>query len=259
MTRRFSLGKLVDALPANSLLYRFCIRYVNHYNGENNDDMRSNGELRWLRKVLPQCSIVFDVGANIGEWTALALNINPHLQVHCFEPSATTFRRLQVRHQGQRGVTLNNFGLSAAPGEMTLWVFADCAGINSLYKRQGLEDGFALAEQQYGETVRLETLDAYCERLGVRQIDLLKVDVEGHELMVLKGAAQILAQGRLQRIQFEYGGTYIDARILLKDMFELLTSYGYRLHKIYPHALRPVDRYDQRLENFQYQNWVALR
>ena len=69
----------------------------------------------------------------------------------------------------------------------------------------------------------------------------------------------MLNQGRIHRIQFEYGGTYIDARILLKDMFDLLTPYGYRLHKIYPNRLQPVERYDQRLENFQYQNWVALK
>ena len=60
-------------------------------------------------------------------------------------------------------------------------------------------------------------------------------------------------------IQFEYGGTYIDAHLLLKDIFWLLTSYGYRLHKICPHELRMVDHYERRLENFQYKNWVALR
>lgn len=83
--------------------------------------------------------------------------------------------------------------------------------------------------------------------------------MEGSELDVLRGAAGMLGGDRIQRIQFEYGGTYIDARILLKDIFDLLVPLGFKIHKIYPKALRPVERYDQRLETFQYQNLVALK
>ncbi len=242
-----------ELLPRNAFLYRVCKRYVDRYNSENNDDIHTNGELRLMQTILPQCAIVFDVGANVGDWTALALEISPRLQIHCFEPSAATFQRLQA----QVGAVCNNFGLSSTPGEMTLWVFADGAGTNSLYKRRGLEDGWGLAEQQQAETVRLDTLDAYCQRAGVQVIDLMKVDVEGHELEVFKGAAGMLAQGKIKCIQFEYGGCNIDSRVLLKDLFDFLVPYGYAFYKIFPRELRRVRRYDQRLENFQYQNWVA--
>jgi hypothetical protein len=100
MIRKISLGELVDALPTNAMFYRFCRRYVEHYNGEKNSDMHSNGELRWLRQVLPQCKVVFDVGANVGDWTALALSINPAIHVHCSEPSTATFQHLQARSLG---------------------------------------------------------------------------------------------------------------------------------------------------------------
>jgi FkbM family methyltransferase len=236
------------------MFYRFCRRYVEHYNGENNSDMYSNGEFRWLREVLPRCKVVFDVGANVGDWTALARNVNPAIQVHCFEPSGPTFQRLQMQSFGEAQISLNQIGLSASAGEIALHVFEEGAGANSLYRREGLGTG-----QTRMEKVRLDTLDAYCQRRAVSQIDLLKLDVEGHELMVLKDAAQMLGEGRIRRIQFEYGGTYIDSRTLLKDVFELLCSYGYRLHKIYPHQLYPVVGYEQRLENLVYQNWVALR
>jgi FkbM family methyltransferase len=228
------------------------------YKGENNDDMETNGELQFMRRILPQCKIVFDVGANIGDWTALALNINPHLQVHCFEPSVATFQRLQTRDFGGGAVTCNNLGLSSAAGETTLYVFSKGSGTNSLYRRQGLEDGFGLTTQQYEETIRLNTLDAYCQHVGVEVIDFLKVDVEGHELEVFKGATEMLTQGNIKRIQFEYGGCNIDARVLLKDLFEFFEPYGYTFYKIYPRDLRRVPRYDQGLENFQYQNWAVV-
>jgi FkbM family methyltransferase len=246
---------LWNAIPSrNRYLYKLCKRYVDRYNGENNDNICTNGELRFMQTILPQSATVFDVGANVGDWTALALSINPHVQMHCFEPSAATFQRLQARGGG--GIC-NNFGLSSAPGDMTLWVFDGGAGINSLYKRQGLEDGWGLAEQKQAETVRLDTLDAYCQRAGVSVIDLMKVDVEGHELEVFKGAAGMLAQGKIKRIQFEYGGCNIDSRVLLKDLLDFLLPYGYVFYKMFPYELRRVPRYDQRLENFQYQNWVA--
>ncbi|MBK8637482.1 MAG: hypothetical protein IPN92_04070 [Chromatiaceae bacterium] len=78
-------------------------------------------------------------------------------------------------------------------------------------------------------------------------------------MSVLQGAARMLEQERIERIQFEYGGTFIDARILLKDLFDILTPFDYHLYKIHPNRLVAADRYEQRFENFQYQNWVALK
>ncbi len=241
-------------MPAD-FLYRLCRRYVNYVNGQNNSDIRTNGELRWLREALPHCTTVFDVGANIGDWASLALQINPIMNIHCFEPSLNTFERLRkslTAHSAH--VTLNPFGLSATHEMKMLHLFGDCAGTNSLYPREGLN-----IHQSRSETVHLETLDQYCQDQGLGRIDLLKIDVEGHELSVLQGAALMLEQGCIERIQFEYGGTFIDARILLKDIFGLLTPLGYRLYKIYPSRLAYAERYEQRFENFQYQNWVALR
>jgi hypothetical protein len=83
--------------------------------------------------------------------------------------------------------------------------------------------------------------------------------VEGHELEVFKGAGDLLAQGRIGIVQFEYGGCNIDSRALLQDFFDFFDPLPYALHKLYPARLRRHDRYDQRLENFQYQNWVAVR
>lgn len=60
-----------------NILYRLCRRYLNRKNGENNGNMFTNGECRWLREVLPICTTVFDVDAYVGEWATFSLSINP--------------------------------------------------------------------------------------------------------------------------------------------------------------------------------------
>jgi FkbM family methyltransferase len=249
---------LWKTIPAhNRFLYFLCKHYVDRHNGDNNGNIVTNGELRLMRSVLPNCEVVFDVGANVGDWAALALEIRSDLKIHCFEPSAATFRHLTARNFGD-GVVCNNFGFSSATREAHLQVYEEGSGLNSLYVRRGLEDGLGLATQSQTEIIRVETLDGYCQRAEVHSIDFLKIDVEGHELEVLKGAIRMLSRKAIRHIQFEYGGCNIDSRVLLKDIFDLFASYGYALYKLLADELRHVSRYDQRLENYQYQNWLAM-
>lgn len=207
--------------PQNKNLYWLCKRYIDRYNSENNDNIQTNGELRLIRSVLPHCETVFDVGANVGDWTALALEIKSDLKIHCFEPSVTTFRRLAARNFGG-GVICNNYGMSSEPGELSLHVYENSSGLNSLYVRRGLEDGWGLATQSHTELIRVEALDGYCHWANVSSIDFLKVDVEGHELEVFKGARKMISSKAIKHIQFEYGGCNIDSRVLLKDIFDFL-------------------------------------
>lgn len=260
MTRaqRYVRKALLSLVPSQCpLAYRLAKGYVDLYNGENNCDMELNGELRFMQGSLPQCETIFDVGANVGEWTTLALRVNPKADIHCFEPSPTTFQRL-LANRFPASVVCNNFGLSAARGEAKLFVFEEYSGNNSLYLRQGL-DSLGLLTQQLEEAVCLDTVDHYCLERGIQAIDFAKVDVEGHELEVFKGMTGLLKSGQVGIIQFEYGGCNIDAGVLLKDIFDFFKEFAYSFYKIYPDEVRLVPKYDQRLENFQYQNWALIR
>jgi FkbM family methyltransferase len=242
----------------NKYLYRFCKSYVDRYQSENNDDMQSNGEFHFLTRALPRCRIVFDVGANVGSWAKQALRINPAIDLHCFEPSRPTYERL-LADGFPSNVVCNNFGLSSRAGDGRLLIFADGSGMNSLYQRQGLEATWGIETNNAHEGIRLDTLDGYVKRLALTsRIDLLKIDVEGHELEVLRGMEATLGKRQIGLIQFEYGGCNADSRVLLRDIFDFLGPFDYEMHKIYPSSIRLVDQYDQHLENFQFQNWVAV-
>ena len=247
---------LLKTLPSNRWLYSACKLYVNSCNGENNDDTNSNGELRFMQEMLPACRTVFDVGANVGHWAALALQINPSLNLHCFEPSPATFIMLK-NNNFPSNVICNNAGLSATPGEANLFIFADGSGTNSLYQRQGLDQNTGSQNRQ--EPVRLDTLDHYCEQQAIKTIDFMKIDVEGHELEVLKGATNILRQRNIKIIQFEYGGCNIDSRVFLKDIWNYFNGLNYSFYKLFPRENRKMSMYSQVFENFQYANWVVIR
>ncbi len=250
------LGSLLrHAQPDKRALYRACLNYVHAVNGEANDDPTTNGE-QWLqRQLLPKCHTVFDVGANRGTWARAALSVNPSLSIHCFEPSRPTFDALLA--QGfPPSVQCNNVGLSSKESDATMFVVEAESPLNSLYRREGLEDGWGLSWSGISEHVKLMRLDDYCDAHEIGAIDYLKLDVEGHELDVLMGARRRLESRSIKCGQLEYGGANIDARVLLRDLFAALEQFGYRLYKLLPDRLLSVPRYDQQLENFSYQNWV---
>lgn len=245
---------LVRLLPRNEIVFRIARKIVDRYNADMDFDMRTNGELWFARTMVPRSRVVFDVGANQGDWAALAHQLNPSARIHCFEPSPVTFRMLE-KNASLPNVTLNPFGLSDRHEERDLWIYDDGSGANSLYHRVG-----TIGTQTRTETVAMRSLDTYCSEQGIDRIDCMKVDVEGHEVSVFRGGERMFREARVAAVQFEYNDTYIDARTQLKDIWEFFREVApdYRFYKLYPTELRYVPEYTQRYETFRYSNWAIL-
>lgn len=258
---------MIDIFLNRRQVIRLSRAMLNRALGDNNGNMETSGELFLLRQILRfqkkggREFIAFDVGANVGEWTTSLLGLlegarfKGHL--HCFEPAPAAFSELQsamARNRIGENVICVNAGLSDSDGTMELYINGKSAGINSFYKRR--LEGFDIS---YGEreTVQVTTVDNYCRKNGISNIDFLKVDVEGHELAVMRGAMNMLKKQAIHYIQFEYGGCWIDSRTLFMDMYDLLTSFGYTIGKIMPSGIEFYDKYDQRLETFQMANFAA--
>lgn len=243
--------RLWSVLPRSKSLFQLSRMYVDFCNGENNPDFRFNGELLTLRRLLPKCKVAFDVGANVGDWTSEALAINPSLQVHCFEPSARTFAELSARKLPPQ-VKLNHLAFSSEPGEATLYLHETASNLNSLYA----EASSGQASVSGTETIQLQPLDDYCRSTGVERIDYLKIDTEGHELAVLRGANRMLSTHAAGYVQVEYSDGYLEAGALLRDVFTLMQGHGYRAYKITPKGLVLFEKYQSSIENFRLCNWL---
>lgn len=102
------------------------------------------------------------------------------------------------------------------------------------------------------------TLDAYCQRWQIQRINFLKIDVEGSELNVLKGANKMLCSGKIDYLQFEYGSTFKDAGISLEAVFQFLQQYRYSLFKILPNGLDCQPEFLPEYEDWQWSNFLAV-
>jgi FkbM family methyltransferase len=226
------------------------------------NDIDTNGEI-WLQHQVVGMSrpteriLVIDVGANVGRWSSAMLSAASQagrlddLDLHAFEPSAYTFARLSEALDSPC-VTLARMALGDQPGRSTLHVIAPGAGTNSLYESSLA--GAAIST----EDVRTTTLDNYAERAGLDgEIALVKIDTEGHDLTVLRGARGLLAGQRITLLQFEYNQRWIYARTFLRDAFELLVPFGYSIGKLTWRGVEFYPRWDVDLESFIEANYVA--
>jgi FkbM family methyltransferase len=214
-----------------------------------------NGEARVLEALSeppPRC--VFDVGANVGDWSAIAARLFANAEIHAFEIVPETARTMEDRltRAGLTSVHLNAFGLSDAPGTVRV---AHLPGFS-----QG--SSAAAAPPDGGEVwqeCRVETGDAYCREHGIDHIDFLKVDVEGLESKVLSGFADMLRAGRVDVVQFEYGRLNAAVRFLLGDFYDLFDGYGYTVGKVFPDGVDFSPYNAWRDEDFRGPNYVAVQ
>jgi FkbM family methyltransferase len=228
---------------------------VQHQRGQGWGTATVAAEVAAARQLAgPNVELVVDVGANRGAWTREALTRFPDCHVHAFEPSKNAFSELSSSLGSEPRVALWNTALGATEGTATLYADKPGSELGSLTQRRLGHFGIDFDLEEH---VTVTTLPAWFAESGVTRIDVLKLDTEGHELEILDSAASVL--DRVGVVQFEFGGCNIDTRTFLQDFWYLLTGAGYRLHRLGPNGLTPVDRYRETDEVFVTTNYFAAR
>lgn len=205
----------------------------------------------------PLC--VLDVGANKGQFSELLLEgISGDLRVHCFEPARLTFEMLVARFGGDSRLILNNFALGSRSGSARLHYDEPGSGLASVYQRR-LDHQPGLRFTQ-SEEISVRTVDEYCAERELDRIDLLKIDAEGHELDVLRGAERSLQARKVRMVTFEFGGCNIDSRTYLQDFFHFFSAMsGGRMYRITPSGfMMPLERYREDREQFGVTNYLVV-
>ncbi len=222
-------------------------------------DPARNGEYRFARSYIKEGMVVFDVGANIGDYSHYLLGLARGLRIHCFEPVEATFATLQRSLQtpvslGQ--VVLNRSAVGEKAGLAQIFVYKENAGSNSLY----FHDYHAgQSGSLRKEEVIVTTIDSYVDTVGIDRIALMKIDVEGHEVCVIRGAEQSLRDSRITCIQFEYNNYWQRSGRTLLEMLDLLRGLNdFAFYRITPWGKWRILRFHSRLETFKQSNYLAV-
>jgi len=145
--------------------------------------------------------LVFDVGAHTGSTSDYFLKAYPKAKVFAFEPHGPSFRKLETSIQNGN---FNAFeiALSDTVGEQSFFEYGIESTINSLVPNAVYATRFNKDAQR--KSVRVDTVDHFCKDQNVQHISVLKIDTEGNDFNVLKGAEVLLEKGGIDFILFEF-------------------------------------------------------
>jgi FkbM family methyltransferase len=241
--------------PLFELLHKLALAGLNLGHG---GDPEASGERAAARTIAQrfgssaQAMTVFDVGANVGDYTAaLRAELGNRARIWSFEPAPGSFEILASRFSSDELIEIRNVGFSDEEREAELFMRNPHAAVGSLYRGYwGQHDAIP---------VRLTTVDAFCDAEGVDRIHLLKLDTEGHELAILRGANRMLEDGKIEAVQLEFGTANVASRTFLRDFFDVLGP-AFDLHRVILDGLWLVPAHEYRHEVFAgATNYVAIR
>jgi FkbM family methyltransferase len=188
-------------------------------------------EYQFLRRVLNKDSIFFDVGGGIGTYSLfVAKMVNG--PIHTFEPVEENIQtikiNLRVNHVESK-VHLNSVALSNQEGFGRIKKDAD----TTLFSSEITD----VSRESFADSINVTTLDSYCAVNKIDHIDLIKIDVEGHEEEVIKGSKNMLKEKNITTIILEADHRLAKFYDSLKDIGFEVFYYDYRnnsIRRIFP-------------------------
>jgi FkbM family methyltransferase len=200
---------------------------------------------------------IFDIGANIGNWSDLLAKRIKNATYYLFEPQPGCHS--YIMEKKIPNMRLFPFAVSSFPGEsINLFSSSENTEIASIYQRR---DSYFQKEHYHKIEVLTTTIDTVIANNDIKRVDYIKMDIEGHELEALKGALISLQNGIIHAIAFEFGSANINSRTYFHDFWDFLFPLGYHFYRILPWGgLLPVLEYSEDLEYLRgATNYIAAK
>ncbi len=225
---------------------------ITAFGGGVRNTIDTNGE-KWLIENTGKLEFntIFDVGANIGEWSKLAYAAHKQASIQSFEIVPETYVHLEksIKEYEDR-IHINNIGLLDQASEVDVYIGED-SEISSIYKD-------ANSGGNSNDVISCKTMTGidFVREKNIPNIDFMKIDTEGAESKVIKGFLDLFDQQKIRLVQFEYNRGAIMGRFLLADFYDFFVSRGYVVGKLTPTGVMFRD-YDFSHEDFNGPNYVA--
>jgi FkbM family methyltransferase len=237
-----------------ALLFRNQCNCVIAYHLGETADAHINGE-NWLTEIIaPTATTFIDVGANVGNWSDFflsgMLNQSKQSKGLLFEPSLFAVSKLNQRFRHIENIEVIEAAVSDNVGEMPFFEEPNAGETSSLV-------GAHSNNQAKPTQVKVTTIDEEVAKRQLGFIDFLKVDTEGYDLHVLRGASALLKNHQVGIVQFEYNAPWALAGSTLAEAYKLLEGFDYKVFLLKSNGLHVLD-YSRYGEFFSYSNFVAI-
>lgn len=180
-----------------------------------------------LKRFGVQPKIILDVGANVGQFAVAAGKVFSSSTVYAFEPIPECFARLTRAVSGMPSVHVRNIALGAASGRIDFYVNRFSPSSSALRIGTAHQKAFPHAVEEKKINVGISTLDEVCAEITEGPI-LLKVDVQGYEEMVLRGAKRLLQRVDYLVVELSFQPLY-EEEPTFERMIALLREQGLEL------------------------------
>jgi FkbM family methyltransferase len=212
-------------------------------------------EISFLNKFVKKGDCFFDIGANIGLFSLHASKIiGDKGNIIAFEPTPETFSRLQenIKINSFFNVKTENIGLSDTSGTIKFHTSND--GYDAWNSFATLTDIGKCSEID----VSTNTLDNYIKTNNIKKIDLIKLDVEGWELNVLKGATELLSSSDspVFLVEFTESNAFA-AGYYCGELFDFVKSFGYKWYSYDVESNKLIIQ--QKKLHYPYENLIAIK
>jgi FkbM family methyltransferase len=213
-------------------------------------EFQEHGETWIQQRFAGKFNTIFDVGANIGEWTHMTRQYQPQADIHMFEIVPHTYKRLLNNIQIDDKMYPNGFGLLDECGSVPMKYKTTYDALSTIVTDLRLDESIPITGLAF-------TGDQYVESRGIQTIDYLKIDTEGAEGKVFHGFHNSFKQGKVRVVQFEYSFICVLTKWMLIDSYKFFEPLGFKLGRLKPDHIHFHD-YSLLDEDFKGPEYIAV-
>ena len=188
-----------------------------------------------LLSASSEVPLILDIGAHKGGTLRRYRKVFPEATLHCFEPFPDSFVELKALAETFDNVHCHPLAVSEAAGERTFHV-NHFEATNSLLPRPVSSRRYfpSKATKKTEITVPVTTVDGFLGENSISRVSVLKLDIQGAELMALKGSSQALSDGKISMVYCEAMFVpHYEGNPLLWEVWQFLQGFGYTLYQLY--------------------------